>query len=213
MKKIVIIMLLIFASAVFSACSDNKTADIADSDSAYESMSVAVENGNFEEAMAYYENGAADSGEAGLNSLYYHAHAMTCHENKGCIGYSYDLIAQKSTDISASAEASLEKLRAHTESFDGAYHHNSYHYIYFSDGKIALGDGEQLSGEKYCSGELVCVDKVYYWAIHNDDGNDTLLYRIEKTEDTVILTSVEGADDMYSGEYKKFPTDMPTLMY
>ena len=213
MKKIILFIFMLSMIAVFSACSDNKTSDIADSDSAYESMSVAVENGNFEEAMAYYENGAADSGEAALNSLYYHAHAMNCHEKKGCIGYSYDLINQKSTDMSAAAESSLETLRAHTESFDGAYQCNSYSYLYFSDGKIAIGDGVQLTGENYCSGELVYIDNVYYWANHNDSGDDTLLYKIEKTEDTVILTSVEGSADMYSGEYKKFPTDMPILMY
>ena len=213
MKKIIILMLLTAAVMAFSSCADNKAADMTDSDSAYEAMSVAVENGNFQEAMNHYENGAADSGEADINSLYYHAHAMTCYETKGCIGYAYDLISEKSADTSASAKASLEKLRVHTEIFDGVYQRGSYYYVYFSDGKIAIGDGVQLTGVQNCSGELVCIDNVYYWANHNNDDTDTLLYKLEMTDDSLLLTAVDGTSDMYSGEYTRYPADMPELKY
>lgn len=209
MKKFILISLFMVLVCCFSACTGDKVDDMAAIDDAYESMSCAIENGDYNSAMEYYNNGASDSGNENAITLYYQALAMKGFAEKGCIGYSYDLI----TDKSEGAYELQKKLNGHIAEFDGAYQSGSYFYVYFSDGKIAGKEGGQLQGETYCTGELVLIDNVYYWAKHNDSGADTLLYSVAKTSAGIKLTAVDSTNNIFEGEYESFNAEMPGLKY
>lgn len=212
MKKLCVIVCFVLMCSL-SSCTGNSAKDIRKSEDAYESMSCAVEIGDYQLAMEYYNNGASDAADEKSVSLYYHALAMQNFSEKGCLGHSYDLIEDKSNVDSAAAENLIEQIRTHTCVFDGVYQIGSYYFVYFSDGKIAGKEGGQLWGETYCTGELVVIDSVYYWANHNDSGADILLYKVEKTQQGIKLTAVDSSNSIFEGEYESYVSDMPDLKY
>lgn len=212
MKKIIVIACFVMV-CFLSACTGNSAKDIEKAENAYEAMSCAVDEGNWQKAMEYYDNGASDSGNENSADLYYHALAMKSFSEKGCLGQPYDLTAHKSSIRTQGSESIINQIRTHTEIFDGAYQRGSHFYVYFSQGKIAGKEAEQLSGEAYCTGELVVIEGVYYWAEHNDSGADTLLYLVEKTQNGIKLTAVDNSNNIFEGEYQLYTTDMPQLKY
>lgn len=213
MKKFLALMMSFVVLICLTSCgTDRKTVHFKNAQEAYEAMTDAVENGNYEDAIAYYNSGAADSGNSDVVNHYYFSVAMNDNEEKGCLGYPLDIISRCSDFFEPSKDAYGE-LQLLTRSLDGAYHCGQYYYLYFIDGKIAIGDGGQLTGSVYCDGELVCKDGTYYWAEHNTEGDDTLLYKIEITVNGITLTAVDETNNTYEGQYTGFSAEMPILTY
>lgn len=230
MKKIKIIAaaILCLSLAVFMpACSSTKTAEdetgtvhFESPDDAYEAMTGAAEEGNYADAVRYYASGAADADENDVLSWYFYSMAADKFENEGCIGYPLDLIQNKLGDDFHKADGLLGELQLAARSFNGTYENNGI-YLYIYDGKIAAGFESQLTGSVICTDELVIRDKEYYWARHNTDGADELLYKLELNSNTVAVT-VLGEDkeaednteiDMYAGSYSLVSAEMPEMQY
>lgn len=215
MKKIIAIIMSIILVFSLAACSDSKSADVKfeNEQEAYEAMTGAVEEGDYEAAINYYNSSAADSSESDVVSLYYYSLAMYAYEEKGCLGYSADLLSDRCSSLFEPAQEAYGKIQLLTRALDGSYQSGDFCYLYFVDGKIAIGEGGQLTGTVFCNSEIVKKDNKYYWAEHNTEGEDTLIYEITLTDTGITLTAVDESNDMYSGTYTPFAGEMPMLVY
>lgn len=230
MKKIKIIAasILCFSLAVFMpACSSMKTAEdetgtvhFESPDEAYEAMTGAAEEGNYADAVRYYASGGADADEDDVLSWYFYSMAADKFENEGCLGYPLDLIQNKLGDDFHEADGLAGEIQLATRNFDGTYEDNGV-YIYIYDGKIAASVGTQLTGGVICTDELVLRDKEYYWARHNTDGADELLYRLELSNDIITVIPLEESEagesdaqeNVYAGSYSLVSTEIPEMYY
>lgn len=211
MKKIISIIMLFTFLFSFSSCSKEKTYNFNTADEAFEAMTNAAENGDYEEAIKCYENGAADSGDSNLTNWYYYSLAMDLYKNEGCLGYPYYLLTDRCSSLFENANKFANEIILCTRGYDGIYQYGN-HYLYICQGKIAVGTNEQLSGVVFCKYELVMKDDEYYWAEHNAESEDTLLYKIEISQSGLTVTSVNN-ETAYSGEYTCFSGEMPELIY
>lgn len=206
MKKIISIIVCVLMLSALSGCS--KKTD----DSAYEMMTAEANNGNYDAALEYYHKGGADSGSEDVVDWYFYSMAMSDFESDGCIGYSYDLLANKCNSSFGKAKSKASEIKALVEDFDGAYNCGMT-YLYIFDGKIAVNNGSHLTGTVYCSEEIVLRDDTYYWARHTVDGEDTLLYTLTLTDTGITVTAVDEANNMYAGEYLPDNCEMPQLIF
>lgn len=204
----IIVLTLLFS---FSSCSKDKSYNFNNANEAYEAMTNAAENGDYKKAVECYENGAADSGDSNLTNWYYYSLAMNLLENNGCLGCSYNLLTDRCSDLFTKANEAANNILLQTRNFDGIYQYGRY-YLYIVNGKIAVGTDEQLSGIVFCNYELVVKNKEYYWAEHNTQGDDNLLYKLELSENGISVTSV-NEENIYGGNYTCFSGEMPELVY
>ena len=211
MKKISAVLAVIILIFTLTACTKS-AGDFDSPDEAFEAMTNAAENGDYAKALDYYENGAVDSGSAELINWYYYSLAMNAYEENGCLGYAYNLLTDRCGDLFEPTQRESGNIQQYTRLFDGIYQYDRY-FLYCADGKIALGIDTQLTGTVYCTGELVLTDDVYYWAEHNADGDDTLLYKLELSDSGLTLSAVSEENDEYSGTYSWYSGEMPVLVY
>lgn len=205
MKKTVAIIMCLVLAIAFAGCSKVD-------ESSYEAMTGAAIGGNYADALNYYENGGADSGNADVLNWYYYSMAMNDYTSDGCLGYSYDLLVNKCSNAFSPADGKAEELLSLMKSFDGAYSCGRY-YLYIDDGKIAVGDYTQLTGTVYCTDELVLKNGTYYMAKHSVDGEDTLLYTLTLSDSGITVTAVDDANNMYAGEYTPITCEFPELVF
>ena len=77
MKKLIVVISVVLIAVLFAACSESdnkgsyngKTESFSNADEAFESMSEAVDSGDYQAALDCYQNGAADADELDLNSI------------------------------------------------------------------------------------------------------------------------------------------------
>ncbi len=221
MKKSVIVLCVILVAVLFAACSagenkgeyNGKTESFSDVNEAFESMSEAVDSGDYQAALECYENGAADADELDLNSMYFYSLAMNEYEQNGCVGYPLDILYNKPSDLFTPAKEAYEKLLAEVKPLNGAYCLDET-YIYIIDGKIAVSDGGRLTGIIFCDSEIAVNDGEYSWVKRNADGTHETKYTIEVTEKGITLSAVkDSTDTTYAGEYKTVSAEMPELCY
>lgn len=215
MKKYISIIMSVILVFSLTACSDGNDTHVRfeNEQEAYEAMTGAIEEGDYEAAINYYNSGAADSAESDVVSQYYYSLAMYSYEEKGCLGYSSDLLSDKCSSLFEPAREAFGEIQLITRNFDGSYKNGDYYYLYFADGKIAIGDGGQLTDTVFCNSEIVKKDGKYYWAEHNTDGEDKLIYEITLTGNGITLTALEEGNDMYAGDYTPFASEIPMLVY
>ncbi len=224
MKKVRIITALIsviMLSVCFASCDSGKitnedetgTVHFESDDEAYEAMTGAALEGNFNDALRYYKSGGANADNSDVSDWYFYSMAVNDYNKKGCIGYSLDLLQNHVSMDFEQSDKIMGELQSAVRDYNGVYFNGDY-YIYLSDGKIAVGEFVQLTDRTVTNGEIAVKDNVLYWAEHNVNGNDKLLYSIEITEKGLTLTAVEGAENaMYAGDYTPFAGEMPVLVY
>ncbi len=206
------------------SCSANKvdeeeetaTVHFDTNEEAYEAMTEAAKEGNYSEALKYYRSGAADANSSESLNWYYYAMSLDDYENDGCIGYPLDLLQNMLGDDFDEADAIISELQEIARYFDGAYYGGDGYYIYFSDGKIAVNAEVQITEATICTGELVYIDEVYYWADHVVNGDDNIMYVITITDTGFTLTAAEefgSTETMYAGDYTYAQAEMPEVYY
>lgn len=219
-KILTAILLCIVTAVSLSACAapggnedETGTVQFENADAAFEAMTGAVLDGNYQDAVRYYQSGAADADNADTLSWYYYSLAVNDYEKDGCIGYPLELLQDRIGDDFELADEKIGELQIAARNFNGVYTDGGF-YIYIADGKIAVGDGEHLTGDVFCTGELVKKDGIYYWAEHNNDGADKLMYTVTLSDGGIYLAAVEGAsDNLYEGTYQYTAAEMPVLHY
>lgn len=209
--SILFVFLLASCDAVKTQEEETGTVYFESADLALEAMTDAVLEGNYNDAIRYYNSGAADAQDDNVVNWYYYSMALG-QEDDGCIGYPLDLLQNRTGDYFELADEKIGELQLEARPFNGAYSNESF-YLYIADGKIAVAY-EHLTGGVFCNGELVKQKDTYYWAEHSNDGADKLLYTITLTDSGLNLTAVEGAeDDLYAGTYTYVDAEMPELYY
>ena len=221
MKKLIVVISVVLIAVLFAACSESdnkgsyngKTESFSNADEAFESMSEAVDSGDYQAALDCYQNGAADADELDLNSMYFYSLAMNEYEENGCIGYPLDILYNKPSDLYTPAKEAYDRLLAEVKNLSGCYTLDET-YIYIIDGKIAVSDGGRLTGIVFCDSEIAKNDGVYSWVRRNPDGTHETKYTIEVTDTGITLTAAEDSTDTaYAGEYKTVSAEMPELCY
>lgn len=218
-KRILALTLCIFAVAGLSACG-NKTPEeetgtvrFESLDEAYEAMTGAALEGDYRNAVRYYNSGAANAEKNDVRSWYLYSVAMENYEKDGCIGYPLDVLQNQVGESFFLSNAMIGTLQNESRNFNGCYFNGNY-YLYLVDGKVAVSDMTELTVSVITDGELVKRNGVYYWAQHHADGDDTLLYTITSVDTGYELTAVEGAtDSTYSGIYTPCALELPVLYY
>lgn len=224
MKRMKIISALLSA-AVLAACLSSCTPNTGKEDEsetyhfdspnkAFEAMTDAVENGDYAAALDIYKNGAADADDYLLLNQYYNfSFAASDYTSKGCIGYPLDILSNKIDPNFDPAQKIHSEMYFDTRRFDGVYE-NSDIYIYFSDGKIAASVGTQITESVICTDELVKIGGEYFWAKHNQNGADELLYKLTVEEGNLTVAATESnTSDMFSGTYTAIHAEFPAMYY
>ena len=219
MKKIAIVLVLVLIVSLFAACSESegttdiRTESFSTADEAFESMTGAIDAGDYQAAIDCYTNGAADADVRDLNSWYYYSLAMKEHTEHGCIGYPLDIIYNRVQEDFELGKTAYGEIQAKARMLDGVYTLNN-NYIYISDGKIACSQDEKLTGIVFCDSEVALNDDVFTWVMRNSDGTHTTLYVIEYTEAGIKLTAAEGNENpVFAGEFAVTATEFPELCY
>ena len=226
MKKFVIAISVVMICFIFASCGkdagedlvsngtyDGKTESFSDAAEAFESMSEAIEAGDFQAALDCYQNGAADAEELNLNSMYFYSLAMNEYDANGCVGYPLDILFNRTGDLYGPAKETYEKLLALVSPLNGVYSLDST-YIYISDGKIAVSEGGRLSELYFCDSEIAVNDGVFSWVKRTADGTHEVKYTIEVVENGIVLKAAkDSTDTVYEGEYKTVSAEMPELCY
>lgn len=224
MKRIRFISALLSAAVMlcaFSACngktvkeSESETYHFDSPNKAFEAMTDAFENGQYSDALNIYKSGAADADNPELiNQYYFVSLAAANHTDKGCIGVPIDILINRTAYNFDPAQKLQAELYLQSRIFNGAFADKD-NYIYFADGKIAASIGTQLTGDIICADELAKIDDHYFWVRHNQNGPDTVLYKLEFTDNMLIVTADESnQNDMFSGEYAPVSAELPALYY
>ena len=221
MKKLIVVISVVLIAVLFAACSESdnkgsyngKTESFSNADEAFESMSEAVDSGDYQAALECYQNGAADAEDADLNSMYFYSLAMNEYEENGCAGYPLDILYNRTSDLFTPAKEAYDALLAEVTTLNGAYSLDET-YIYIVDGKIAVSDGARLDGIIFCDSEIAVNDGAFSLVKRNSDGTHEIKYTIEKTETGIVLTAVkDSTDTSYAGEYQTVSAEMPELCY
>ncbi len=216
MKKTALILAIIMLVALLGGCKksldDGETALFDSADDAFEAMTDAIENGDYDDAVKYYNSGAADVDNPNITDYYFYSKAMSEYNEHGCIGYPLDLISNCGDFFDKKAETD-KLLREKAEVFNGAYENNGK-MIYILDGKIAVSNGERLSGIVFCTSELAEKNGTYFWIDRSPEGVHTLKYNFEVT-DTGIKVNLAGdnTDETYVGDYSRITAEFPELCY
>lgn len=219
MKRIFAVILVLSMLFCFASCDAQKTGNetettLFESDSeAYEAMTNAAKDGNYDDAIKYYNNGAAGADDADVINWYFYSMAMKEYEDYNCIGYPLDLLQNKVSEDFEPAKAAIGQLQTKVRELNGVYE-NTGVYLYIADGKLAISAGSQLSGTVFCNNEIVYKDEVCYFAERGQDGTHKLLYTIESVNGGIYLKATENAqDDLYSGTYFMIHSEFPTMVY
>lgn len=219
MKKFALVLCFAVIVGLFAACSDTavgsngKTEAFSTADEAFEAMTGAAENGDYQAALECYTNGAADADEKDINNWYFYSLAMSEHEENGCVGYPMDLIYNRVSEDFDPAKTALGQLQKKVRILNGVYTFDEK-YVYILDGKIAVSDGTRLSGIVFCDSEIAVNDGVFSWVKRNNDGSHETLYIIEMTDNGITLTLNEGSTDIgYAGAYTPVSAEYPELCY
>lgn len=219
-KILTAILLCIVTAVSLSSCAasggnedETGTVHFDSADEAFEAMTGAVLDGEYQDAVRYYQSGASDADNADTLNWYYYSLAVNDYEKNGCIGYPLELLQDRVGDAFELADEKLGELQIAARNYNGVFTDGGF-YIYIADGKIAVGNGEHLTGDVFCTGELVKKDDTYYWAEHHNDGADKLMYTITLSDGGIYLAAVDGAsDNLYEGTYQYTAAEMPVLHY
>lgn len=220
MKNIIALILCAVLVFVFSSCSKTDEAEdetgtvvFESPQEAYEAMTGAAISGDFSDALRYYESGAEDATDPELSNWYNYAKSANDYDAKGCIGYPLDFLMNRVSVQFDGSKALMGELQTMVHDLNGCYAMGDV-YLYLQDGKIAVGEATRLVDKNYAPWELVIKDNVLYWAKHNMDGADELLYTIERSDTGLTVTAVEGVEnDIYAGNYSYSPAEQPILYY
>lgn len=224
MKKIKIISALLSAAllaACFTSCdakggreSESETYDFDTPELAFEAMTDAAEKGDYSDALRCYRSGAADAKNSILvNNYYFYSMAADDYTKKGCIGYPLDIVNNHVEAGFSPAQKLQADLLTASRRLNGVYEMSDM-YIYIIDGKIAASVGTQIPEEAICTDELVMIKDEFYWAKHNKNGEDELLYKLELSGNTLVVTTAESnTDDIFSGTYTSANVELPILYY
>ncbi len=208
MKKTII---LIFAVSLLLCSCGRGGANNQTANEYFEAMSDAVLQGDYNSAVELYEKGADSASSGNVTDVYFHALALKAYKENGCIGKALYYLSLCSDEYKG-AESLFNELSLHAEKFDGMYKNGDFYYLYITDGKIAIGEGHQLTGDNYASGELVFYENEYYWAAHGEDGINTLMYKLFSDNGTVTVSECTE-NKTFSGVYTSFDGKQPMLFY
>lgn len=218
MKKIIVICLCFIVIFAFAGCgakeleTENGTVYFENSADAYEAMTDAIENGEYENAEIFYNSGAADEG-IDASDWYYYSLAKKEYEENGCIGYPIDLLENRLSYKFTAADDFIGELRSKARNLNGAYG-NSEVTIYFADGKIAVSASAANEEYIFTVSELAIKNGRYYWMDRNPDGSHICQYEIKVVDEGInISTADENTDDLYSGTYSLLPDEIPMICY
>lgn len=205
MKKLALIILCIVIAAAFGGCEKVNN-------NAYEMMTDAAINGNYADALEYYNKGGAASGKTDTTDWYFYSMAMNDYAVNGCLGYPYSLLNNKCSDSFSYADKRAAEIKTHTDKFEGTYKCGMM-YLYIQNGIVAVNNGAHLTGTVYCTDELAVKDGKYYWATHSADGEDIFRYELILTDNGITVTPVTDTDNMFAGEYVTDYFETPVLTY
>ena len=217
MKKIVIAVMCFVMVLSFAGCKKNNSVSVGETvkfespEVAYDAMAEAVEKGKFEEAVVYYNSGAADAGKAGTVDMYFYSKAIAEYEKYGCIGYPLDMLMNNLSDGFEPGEEAISQMMAVVRNLNGVYEFAGV-YVYIADGKVYISEIGQVEGTVFCSDEIMIKDEALYVARRGEDGSHEVLYTLVVTDNGIRLESTDENDSV-AGDYVIVPAEFPQLVY
>ncbi len=217
MKKLIIAVMSFVIVLSFAGCKKNDSVSIGETvkfespEVAYDAMAEAVENGKFEEAVVYYNSGAADAGKAGTVDMYFYSKAMAEYNKHGCIGYPLDMLMNNLSDGFDLGDEAISMLMEAVRNLNGVYEFAGV-YVYIADGKVYISEIGRVEGTVFCSDEILIKDDVLYVARRDENGSHEILYTLVVTDNGIRLESTDENDSV-AGDYVITPAEFPQLVY